>query len=70
MKTPHSGLIVGCWVLISVACTNIAGFGQVKSADAVRTADQDWLKVFAAKDLEKSVAFLDPKGATQWRKTL
>lgn len=34
-----------------------------KAADAVRTADQDWLKVFAAKNLEKSVAFCDEQGA-------
>lgn len=48
---------------IFVACTSIASLGQVKAADAVRTADQDWLKVFAAKNLDKSVAFFDEKGA-------
>jgi ketosteroid isomerase-like protein len=35
----------------------------VKLADAVRTADQDFLKVYAAKNLDKSVAFFDEKGA-------
>ena len=33
------------------------------SADAVRKADQDWLKVFAAKDLAKSVDFVLADGA-------
>jgi ketosteroid isomerase-like protein len=31
--------------------------------DAVRAADQEWMKVFAAKNLEKSVAFCDENGA-------
>jgi ketosteroid isomerase-like protein len=55
--------MVGYWALIFVGCTSIAGFGQAKSADAVRAADQGWLKVFAAKNLDESVAFLDEKGA-------
>ena len=33
------------------------------AAESVRRADQDWLKVFAAKNLEKSVTFCDEKGA-------
>jgi ketosteroid isomerase-like protein len=37
--------------------------GQVKLADAVRTADQDLLKVYAAKNLDKFLAFFDEKGA-------
>ena len=63
MKVSHSALIVSCWALIFVGCTSIAGFGQGKSTDTIRTADQDWLKVFAGKNLDKSVAFLDEKGA-------
>jgi uncharacterized protein (TIGR02246 family) len=31
--------------------------------DAVRAADQQWLRVFAAKDLEKSVAFCTDDGS-------
>jgi ketosteroid isomerase-like protein len=33
------------------------------AADAVRDADAAWLKVYAAKDLEKSVAFLDEQAS-------
>jgi ketosteroid isomerase-like protein len=36
---------------------------NAQSADAVRAADEGWLKVFAAKDLAKSVAFCAEDGA-------
>jgi uncharacterized protein (TIGR02246 family) len=47
-------------------------FGSVRAAaqkartspeDAIRAADQEWLKVFADKDLEKSVAFCAEDGS-------
>lgn len=63
MKICRSAPIVICWALIFVGCLTLPGLGQVKLAEAVRTADQDWLKVFAAKNLDKSVAFFDEKGA-------
>jgi len=63
MKISHSSLVAGCWALIFIGCASIAGFGQAKSTDTIRSADQDWLKVFAGKNLDKSVAFLDEKGA-------
>lgn len=63
MKICRSALMVCCCGLIFVGCISVASLGQVKPADAVRTADQDWLKVFAAKNLDKSVAFVDEKGA-------
>jgi ketosteroid isomerase-like protein len=62
MKT-RPALMRCCCTLIFVGCINITCLGQVKSADAIRSADQGWLKVFAAKNLEKSVAFLDESGA-------
>ncbi len=34
-----------------------------KAADAVRAADAAWLKVYAARDLDKSVAFFDEQGS-------
>ncbi len=34
-----------------------------KAVDAVRAADAAWLKVYAAKDLDKSVAFCDEQGS-------
>jgi ketosteroid isomerase-like protein len=33
------------------------------AADGVRAADAAWLKVFAAKDLDKTVAFFDEQGS-------
>jgi ketosteroid isomerase-like protein len=62
MNKPAS-ILASCWVLIFVAGSSIASFGQNKTVDAIRSADQAWMKVFAAKDLEKSVAFMDDKGA-------
>ena len=35
---------------------------NAKAAEAIRTADQQWLAVFAAKDLDKSVAFVAEDG--------
>ncbi len=37
------------------------GQGGTKAVDAVRAADQEWMKVFAAKNLEKSVEFCDER---------
>ena len=62
MKIRRSASTVCCCALIFVGCISIAS-GQVKSADAVRIADQDWLKVFAAKNLDQSVSFVDEEGA-------
>src|SRR5215467_10398695 len=63
MKTLHSVRMLVCQALVLVGSASIPGFGQAKSPDAVRTADQELLKVFAAKDLDKTVAFFDEKGA-------
>jgi hypothetical protein len=62
MKIWHSVIGISS-ALIFVGCLTLPGLGQVKMAEAVRTADQDWLRVFAAKNLDKSVAFFDEKGA-------
>jgi ketosteroid isomerase-like protein len=62
MKICHSVIGISS-ALIFVVCLTLPGLGQVKAAEAVRTADQDWLRVFAAKNLDKSVAFFDEKGA-------
>ena len=34
-----------------------------EAADGVRAADADWMKVYAAKDLSKAVAFFDEHGS-------
>jgi ketosteroid isomerase-like protein len=58
MKRCLSCLFVFCLV----ASLSFAQKGM-SPTDAVRTADQDWEKVFAAKDLGKSVAFCAQDGA-------
>jgi ketosteroid isomerase-like protein len=54
-------LTAGLAVLFLVPSLSLAQ--SSKAADAVRAADQEWMKVFAAKNLEKSVAFCDETGA-------
>lgn len=63
MKKCRSRVIAICWALILVGCLTLPVLGQVKLADAVRTADQDLLKVYPARNLDKSLAFFDEKGA-------
>lgn len=50
----------------------LLSFGAIQStaqkkrptpADAIRTADEQWERVFSAKDIERSVAFCDDKGS-------
>lgn len=48
-------------VVVSSICIN-AQVAQ-SAADAIRKADQDWLRVFAAKDLAKSVDFVIADGS-------
>ena len=48
-------------VLFVLAQVTVAG--AQTPADAVRKADQDWLRVFAAKDLAKSVDFVMADGS-------
>ena len=55
--------IAGLTVLILVCSAVVAQGQSAKSADQVRKADQGWLRVFAAKDLAKSVDFVLPDGS-------
>ena len=48
-------------VLFGLALAAVAS--AQTAADAIRKADQDWLRVFAAKDLPKSVNFVLPDGS-------
>ena len=52
-------------VLIFSAMSMSGSFGQAsgKASDALLAADVAWMKVYAAKDLEKSVAFFDNEGS-------
>jgi ketosteroid isomerase-like protein len=51
--------------LVFLAASAGAALGQTsgKAAAALRAADQAWEKIYAAKDLDKSVAFCDEQGS-------
>jgi ketosteroid isomerase-like protein len=63
MKARHSTVLATCFVLLFLNTSNAADKSQMTATDAVRAADGAWMKAFAAKDLDKSVAFCDEKGA-------
>jgi len=52
------------WLTLLIASVG-AAFGQASgnAEDAILAADRAWLKVYAAKDLDKSVAFCDDAGS-------
>jgi ketosteroid isomerase-like protein len=52
-------------VLLFSAISMSGSLGQVsgRASDALLAADAAWMKVYAAKDLEKSVAFFDNEGS-------
>ena len=50
-------------VLILASASATSGQKAGDAADDVRAADAAWLKVYAAKDLDKSVAFFDEQGS-------
>jgi len=59
-------LLSGIFILITLTVASIPVSGQKTQStpeDALRAADQNWLKVFAAKNLEKSVAFCAADGS-------
>ena len=59
---PQNRLIA---VLLFSAVSMSGSFGQasLKASDALLAADAAWMKVYSAKDLEKSVAFFDNEGS-------
>jgi uncharacterized protein (TIGR02246 family) len=52
-----------CLFALNAWADTHAGRTPTSPADAVRDADQEWMKVFAAKDLDKSVAFCAEDGS-------
>ncbi len=50
-----------CFAVLAFSPFAVSGKGRMKGADAVRAADEEWMKVFSAKDLDKSVAFCDKR---------
>ena len=55
--------IVALTILVAAGIQTSAQKAKVTAVDAVRNADQQWMKVFAAKELEKSVSFLASDGS-------
>ncbi len=61
MKTQHwicAGLV---FLAFSTGTAPVGAGGS--AADEVRAADEAWLKVYSAKDLDKSVAYFDEHGS-------
>jgi hypothetical protein len=54
-------IVLSLLVLLVTAGAMLAQTNQ-QELDAIRAADAAWLKVYAAKDLAKSVAFCDEQG--------
>jgi ketosteroid isomerase-like protein len=63
MKARHLVALTACLVLLFLSTSGAADKSKMTATDAVRAADAAWMKVFSAKDLDKSVAFCDEKGA-------
>jgi ketosteroid isomerase-like protein len=56
-----TALILGV-VVVGVAL----GQTNSKASDAIRVADEAWLKTYVAKDVDKAVAFCDVQGSMLW----
>ena len=60
--TSRPRIALSLLVLLASAGAILAQSNQ-KDVDAVRAADEGWLKVYNARDLEKSVAFCDEQAS-------
>jgi ketosteroid isomerase-like protein len=61
MRSRHR-VVVGLVFSLMSACFAL-GQTRGKAEDAILAADAAWLRVYAAKDLDKSVAFCDDEGS-------
>src|SRR5580700_8360489 len=61
-----SGTLLATWIFLALSA--VAALGQVRgeAADAVLAADVAWERVYAVKDLDKSVAFCDEQVSLLW----
>ena len=61
-----SGTLLATWIFLALSA--VAALGQVRgeAADAVLAADVAWERVYAVKDLDKSVAFCDEQASLLW----
>jgi ketosteroid isomerase-like protein len=63
MKERHAAVLVACFIVLFFTTSSTAGKSRTNPADDVRRADEEWMKVFSAKELDKSVAFCEEDGA-------
>ena len=63
MKRPVSVVLVLIVVTTAAAAETFAQRTRRTPEEVIRAADQQWMKVFAAKDMEKSVAFCADDGS-------
>jgi ketosteroid isomerase-like protein len=56
-------LLVAGFISVLAAVSLAGAKNRTSSENALRAADAEWMKVFAAKDLDKSVGFCDEDGA-------
>ncbi len=63
MNAPRSFFLAFCLAVFFFSASIAEDKHPMSATDAVRAADEQWMKVFSAKDLDKSVAFCDEKGA-------
>jgi ketosteroid isomerase-like protein len=55
--------VIAVLLFSAVSVSGLLGQASGSASDAVLAADAAWMKVYAAKDLEKSVAFFDSEGS-------
>jgi|ERR1700722_7961275 len=63
MKLRGCIALAGYSLALLLSPSTLDAQGGSKAVDALRAADEGWLKVFAAKDVQKSVAFCAEDGA-------
>jgi ketosteroid isomerase-like protein len=63
MRARSSVFLSICFLVFFFNTSIAAGKRPMTPTDAVRAADEEWMKVSSAKDIDKSVAFCDEKGA-------
>jgi ketosteroid isomerase-like protein len=56
-------MVVELTILVLIAGAAALAQTSTDAADGVRAADEAWMKVYTAKDLQKTVAFCDEQGS-------
>jgi ketosteroid isomerase-like protein len=62
MKLHQAAILAVCFAVLLLSPSTVAG-KRLNGADALRATDEAWMRVFSAKDVDKSVSFCDEKGA-------